>query len=63
MNLENAGEDVPTEERRVEFRDLAAQSSYQELMSDLGYINRLLLDVRSEVLGAQNSRLAARNGA
>ncbi|MBD3555930.1 hypothetical protein [Streptomyces sp. SP18CM02] len=63
VNLENAGEDVPAEERRVEFRDLAAQSSYQELMSDLGYINRRLLDVRSEVLGAQNSRLAARHGA
>lgn len=63
VNLENAGEDVPTEERRVEFRDLAAQSGYQELMSDLGYINRRLIDVRSEVLGAQNSRLAARHGA
>ncbi|MFF8741283.1 DUF4157 domain-containing protein [Streptomyces californicus] len=40
----------------------ASQSSYQELMGDLGYINGRLLEVRSKVLDEQNERLEARRG-
>ncbi|MEU8976745.1 DUF4157 domain-containing protein [Streptomyces monashensis] len=61
VNLEHMGEDTPEAERRVEFRDIQAQRDYAQLMQDLGYLGRLLLDVRAEVRGTQRDRLAARH--
>lgn len=60
VNLEHM--DSATEgNRRVEFRDIQAQSGYDQLLRDLGYIGRMLQDVRGEVAIDQRNRLDARH--
>lgn len=55
MNDANAGH------RRVEFRDIQAQASYEELLDDLRHIGFLLQGVRDNVGPEQTGRLADRH--
>ncbi|MFD7862937.1 hypothetical protein [Streptomyces sp. NPDC059783] len=60
VNLEHMAS-ADTGARRVEFRDIQAQSGYDQLMADLTFIGRMLEEVRDEVRVSQRNRFAARH--
>ncbi|MGW2471741.1 eCIS core domain-containing protein [Streptomyces sp. NPDC001665] len=60
VNLEHMN-DANARHQRVEFRDIQAQASYEELLDDLRHIGFLLQGVRGDVGPEQAGRLAARH--
>ncbi|MFI6896419.1 DUF4157 domain-containing protein [Streptomyces sp. NPDC050256] len=56
VNLEHMN-DATEAHRRVEFRDIQAQNSYEQLLDDLRHIGNLLQGVRDNVKADQQGRL------
>ncbi|MGW1229598.1 hypothetical protein [Streptomyces sp. NPDC002530] len=60
VNLEHM-DDANAAHRRVEFRDIQAQHSHEQLVDDLLFIGSLLQGVRADVAPEQESRLKERH--